>query len=155
MIRTATHIILIVLFATIQVSLAYFFDFLMPELVLAVILALALAGDWRHTYWWLAGGGLLLDLTVGTIPGIYLLLFSLVAATLGFLSQRVFPKPVLPAAFLVFFGFSLTLELLMAVIYGRVSIMVFVPGLLTALIASLIYKTIVQLGLQREVVKFG
>lgn len=155
MIARFIHLLLIVLLATLQVSLGLWWDRSTPELVLAVVIALGISGDMIDTLLWAGFGGLLLDLTLGSTPGLHLVLFSLIALTLLILQRYVLPKPSLPLALAIFTAFVLVEELLMSLIYGSLTSYILISTILTAGLATLCYYLILYIGGRKEVITLG
>lgn len=147
-------IVIAFLLASAEISLATVFDWWVPELVLAGLLALCLAGEYTPTFLCLVSGGLVLDLTLGGVAGIHLLLYSLAVMAVLLLSVHVFHRPVPILAFFIFGLVASMVSLISALIYGSVNWQLVVPILLTTVLSLIFYRALCA-SKSKEVFNFG
>lgn len=155
MIVRVLHILIIVLLATLQITLPLALDWLTPQLVLAAILAFTLAGDVLDSIVWVVVGGLILDLVASPIPGLYLVFFGIIGLFLLSVSQRFLRRPIWPIALLVFYGVALLADLILSYFFGQLTVRVLATAGSTALTATLIYYVMMAVGRRREVIHLG
>lgn len=155
MIYRLLHIVLIIFLATLQVVMAVWFDWSTPHLILAGVLALSLAGDLLDSWIWIGLGGLLLDLMNSSALGLSLILLSLVGFILMILTRRFLSRPATPIALILFLVSALLYFLIENGLDHQLAFHIWLPALLTALVAGLFYRAILWLSSRREVIHLG
>lgn len=149
------HLVSIMLLASLQIVWAAWLGPYTPELVLAVVLALGLAGDQYNSCWWIGGGGWLLDSFGGSPFGFHLLSFSLLNFSLIVLSRQVFHRPTLVVAFVIFLAAALFFAAAADMIAGQLSWPILISSTLTASLAVGFYRLVTILERRREVIQLG
>lgn len=150
-----SHIVIIVLLATFQVAVALWMGGHTPQFILAGVMALALAGDAENTLWWIALGGLLLDVMSGGTVGSSVVAFSVIGALLVLLNRQLLDKPSLPVAFTVFFATALLYIALTDLLTGQLSWTILSSSIGTGLLTVAAYRLVTYLGSRREVIRLG
>lgn len=155
MISRLIHSGLIIILISFQIVWANWLNWATPELFLAGLLAICMSGDLLDTLWWLVLGGILLDLSIGSTPGLYLLVLSLLCVVLLTLGRQVLHRPPILVSFVVFLAFATIFELIFSLVYQSMHFYLLVPAILTAMLATLFYSLLSSLGRKREVIQLG
>lgn len=155
MIRLLFSWLIISILAFTEISLAIWFDWVTPHLVLAGLLALCLAGERAESLWWVGLGGLLLDVLAGSRLGLNLILLALVSGSLLWLVERTLPQPSLGLAGLIFALYCLGYELILMLVNSAVTWQLLGPSLLTTLLATGTYYLIRLQNSRREILRLA
>jgi rod shape-determining protein MreD len=155
MLQRIMQVIGILICVTLQVVLGQWLGYAAPELVLAVVMAVSLAGDVAEAVMWAAIGGLLLDLLLGSMPGFYLISFGLVAILLIAVTRQVLHRPPWTVAIIVFVIIAVIIGLIMSSLVGSLSWWILLSGLTTALVATISYFYLSVIAKRQEVIQLG
>lgn len=155
MLKRALTILLIFFLATGQLVLGQWLTWWTPEFVLIAILVIGLFGDAIETIWWVVLGGLLLDLTIGSPTGFYLISFSCAGLLVTVLNKQVFQQPSPLVAAGVCLVVLLLFELLLAFMTDTLSVWLVWRSLISTVIAGVAYALLFYFGSRQEVVELG
>lgn len=148
------QLIFIVLLVATELSAGLWLGPATPHLLLAVLLATVLVGDWP-TSWWYMVGGFLLDALSATLPGFHVLLLATFGWLLHFLHRQVFSRPDPLIAWSVFFVFSLGYEVISSLLVGQFGWLVFASAITTSVVAMITYGVLLRWGAGREAVRLA
>lgn len=151
--QSVAHILAILLLATWQITFALPLDIWQPDLVLAIVIALSLSGDERHTFWWVTGGGLILGLAVPDWFGVHIFINLAIALVLLTLHLRWLGRPPVPVAIPIAWLAALASQLMWSLLVGGLAWAILLPVTVTAFTAVLLYQVLLKIGRQREVIR--
>lgn len=155
MIRRLGQIIGILILVTLQIVLGQWMGWWSPELVLAAILAIGILGEPVETVWWVAVGGFLLDMMMGSPVGFYLVSFGSIGLLVTALSRHVFQQPSPVVAIGLFAAIAVVYEFALAVITDTLGTQLLIRAVITAVVAAAIYIFFLTVGKRQEVIQLG
>lgn len=138
-----------------QLTGSLWLDWLMPHLVLALVMATALSGDWQSSLFSATLGGLWLDMVSGSLIGLQLILLALVAYSISLLNRQVFQQPGYAVALFLFWVMASLFELIVNLVVGQLTWQFILTALLTALLATAFYQLLRLLTKRREVIRLA
>jgi rod shape-determining protein MreD len=155
MLQRIFTVIAILVAATLQIILGQWMSGWTPDLMLIVILAIGMFGESVSTIWWVVLGGLLLDVTIGSPTGFYLISFGCIGLIVTALNRQVFQQPTPIVAVALFFIIALVYESILGLITDSFMLQILVRAATTALLASIAYIGLLTFGKRQEVIQLG
>lgn len=155
MLQRILQVILILVCITLQIVFGQWFGYGAPELVLACVMAVSLAGDVPEAIMWSALGGVLLDMLLGAMPGFYLVTFGIISILLVSITRQVLHRPSWTVALVIFFILGLMVNVAMGSLTGTLTWWLVLPSGTTAAVATLIYFYFSVIAKRQEVIQLG